>query len=713
MNNTRIEILKEGTWIFLELEKDKSIRYNNVINKIGKTSTREISGSNTFSIPWTHHNVQTLGLNQFNAIDLASSLNQKYEAKYYNEDTLFQVGFVVINNMDTGPININFIDEALFVTEKWGSASYNDLLKDTSLSISSAYQTAIDEMVNYTMGKTSPLPHLTNISGESFPLALFPNSLNQIGDKWQTYLSVEGRVNDGFNPYQSRPIFNAKAFMTLACRAYGYEPIFHNSIDWATVAKTYMVTEGLNKSQYGDGGLTTLPYYFPTSTISAAHWKGGPFGSGTYDSQVAMKFSGSNSTSPVNLVGSSYSPSDWLGVKRQSFNTITSNFLYNQTVYVPETSSGNVGTIRFTASTNHTFTEPTYGGVFIIYENVNVTNGYIFEMATETINNSTYSSIDITIDKAQFDTPASANAGEVQGLYVLAYKSNTSQFNGETMNLMDVTETYSPPGLISYDEYGQYLQDAVDLTHAASQDTISSLIQGIMQKDGMLMNIDSKNKEIEFFAYSAYATRRDAGEYSDWSKYLLEYSNPKFNTNYGNEYAINNQVGLGESYPGNSVKIVLGSQTSSSKYKDFAEDYNAKFKDVVSAQKILNTTTPYTEYKTTGESLIEFDVALGNLNQYRYASATSSQGVLTGLAAIHNVNFAATPSGVADWYNLIDNSVRANPSFLLPLDVVKNLDLRKPIFVSQLGGYYIPEEIEQYVDSKTPVSVKLIKLNTN
>ena len=45
MNNTRIEILKDGTYVSLELGNDKSIRYNSVINKIGKTSTREISGS--------------------------------------------------------------------------------------------------------------------------------------------------------------------------------------------------------------------------------------------------------------------------------------------------------------------------------------------------------------------------------------------------------------------------------------------------------------------------------------------------------------------------------------------------------------------------------------------------------------------------------------------------------------------------------------------
>jgi hypothetical protein len=145
MNNSRIEILKNGVYVSLNLGKDKEIRYNSVINKIGKTASREISGSNTFSIPWIYQNIQALGLNQFNAVHLAASLNQKYEAKYYNEDTLFQVGFVIINNMDNGQININFIDEALFITEKWGATSYNELLKDSLLLTPTAYQTAISE----------------------------------------------------------------------------------------------------------------------------------------------------------------------------------------------------------------------------------------------------------------------------------------------------------------------------------------------------------------------------------------------------------------------------------------------------------------------------------------------------------------------------------------------------------------------------------------
>mgnify|MGYP003656323715 CR=1 FL=1 len=43
------------------------------------------------------------------------------------------------------------------------------------------------------------------------------------------------------------------------------------------------------------------------------------------------------------------------------------------------------------------------------------------------------------------------------------------------------------------------------INDATSTETISSLIKGLMQKEGMLMNIDSSEKEIEFFAYSAYS----------------------------------------------------------------------------------------------------------------------------------------------------------------------------------------------------------------
>ena len=48
--------------------------------------------------------------------------------------------------------------------------------------------------------------------------------------------------------------------------------------------------------------------------------------------------------------------------------------------------------------------------------------------------------------------------------------------------------------------------------------------------------------------------------------------------------------------------------------------------------------------------------------------------------------------------------------FLLPVDEIKNIDLSEPIYVEELGGFYIIEEIKEYTNGQTPVMVKLIKL---
>jgi hypothetical protein len=705
MGDTRIEILKDGIYIDLELGEDNQIRYNPVLNKIGDTKTRSISGSNTFSIPWIFQNINALGLNQFNTTQLAASLNQKYPAKYYNEDTLFQTGFILINNTNDGRINLNFIDEALDITEKWGSTNYKELLQSTLLLIPAIYQTAITEMRDYNMNKTAVLPHLTDVSGEGFPIALFPNNINQIGDKWQQQ-DVSGtivRVADQFNPYQSRPIYNVKAFMTLACEAYGYTPIFHSSIDWSIVADTYMVTNGLDKSGYSDSGIINIPHA-PIS-LSDAHWH--QYSGMTiplFYSQVAQRYESSSSIRPEDLPG--YATTVWDGVLTTGAYSVLSVFTSNNTIFVPDVTAGNVGTLRFQSTALNRSVDTVNQGVWIIYEDTTITNGYISERAIESVNNASAYTLDITINKSQFDSPTDPNAGAVVGLYCLAYKFQSLDQDDQMTN-MTITETASPVGIVSYDEYGQFLQDSVDLTYGASLETISSMMSGVMQKEGVLMNIDSLNKEIEFFSYSAYNTRRDSGEFVDWSKYLLEYNSPDFNTNFGNNYAISNQIGLSDPYPGNTSKIVLGNQTSSSKYKDFTTDLVSKFKDIKSVSEIANT-VPVIEVSTSGRSLVEFDIATGNVTQVRYN--TNTQGTLIGLPGILNINYAVIPTGVADWYSLIDNSVRAKPRFLLPLDEIKNLDLRKPIFIDQLGGYYIPELIEQYTNSYTEVRVKLIKL---
>lgn len=701
MENTRLEILKDGEYIPLKLQDNDAIRYNKVINKIGKVDSREISHSNTFSIPWVHENISALGLNLFNVNFLAASLNTKYKAKYYKQESLQQVGFVIINNMNDGTINLNFIDEALSLTERWASTSYKSLLLDSSSIFTTEETAALDQMKGYSMTKVSVLSHLSNIGGQVYPIALFPNNLNVIGDKWQTYLNSE-RLDDSINPYQARPVFNAMAFINLACSSYGYTPILHPSIDWDIMEKTYMVGSDLNKNASESGGIVSTSY----PTVLEANSMVYKYNSFTqfYIHKIAMLY-----PSEVGIIPDSIPnfPSQPPGMFPDGtyVNVSGRPFFTQRTIFVPNVAAGNVGTIRFFAQ--NSFSSTDLKTVHGVWNTINGGVDKIINNLTFTLGSQDSSNVyDVIVDKVQLDT-VPAGATSLIGIYIV--RSNGSSLGTYTMGNMTVTETFLPTSVgVSYDKSDQFLQDNVDLTLLAPNESVSKLLTGLMHKEGILMNVDSFSKEVEFFAYSAYKTRRDAGEYEDWTKYLQEYVSPEFNTDYGNEYAIKNEIGLADPYLGNTNRIILGNQTSNSKYKEFTENYLSDFSDVKAIELIPNTLVPYTEYTCDGLSLVELDGTLGNLAQRRFD--TTTQGTLTNLPALVNVNLLNIPSGVSDWYELIDLSVRCTPTFLLPIQVVKNLDLRLPIFIGQIGGFYIIEEVQEYIDSSTPVKVKMIKL---
>ena len=700
MESTRLEILKDGVYVSLKLRDSQPIRYNNVINKIGKVDSREISHSNTFSIPYIFHNIDALGLNIFNVHNLAVSLNQKYVAKYYKEGILLQQGFVVINNTEGGSIKLNFIDEALSLTQKWGSVTYRELLRSGVSSIPSNYKTAIAEMRDYYLDKDLVVTHLSNIPTKDYPISLFPNTLNCIGDKFQD--TENGiRYDDSFNPYQSRPIFNAYAFMELICEAYDFTPIFHNSVDWDIVKKTYMVSEGLNKSEKEYGGLVTTEHTIIHDVKSPHYINLNSFGT-VYTYQTAMIFDDSTGLAPSDVLNF---PSNPLGIL-----TPGDSFFSSRSLFVPDLDE-NIGEIRLRAQApSELFEHPIYG----VWSNINSGLAPVIREITKIVDNSTFFSMDVTIDKIEFETPP-AQGDQIIGIYVTSTTTGILP-GGGGMFSMRAIETYTPPGVVSYDDESlEFLQENVDLTYAASRDTIEKSLMGVMHKEGILMNIDSKNKEVEFFSYGAYGTRQVDGEFQDWTGYLQEYYNPNFNTTYGNEYAITNKLGLSSPYLGNTVNVILGNQTSNSKYDDFKENYLSHFKDVTRVDSILNTLHPYIEYEVSGNSLVEHEGSVSGLSQRRYFNNASTgtndiQGTINGLPLIQNVNYKIVPSGITNWYDLVDNSVRAKPSFLIPIDVARDLDLRLPIYIGQLGGFYILEELEGYVDSSTIVNAKLIKI---
>tara|TARA_R110000822_G_scaffold161_1_gene699 strand:- start:7892 stop:10006 length:2115 start_codon:yes stop_codon:yes gene_type:complete len=698
MANKRLEILKDGVYVEIEFYNGQGLQYNSVINKIGSTSDRSISHSNTFEVPSIYKNITRLGLNVFNSTQLANALNTQYKAKYYVEGKLLQQGLVMINNMDGGVISLNFVDEALSLVEKWGSTSYKELLNDDLLvaNVSTSYQSAITAIKAYDMDKTNPLVRVPDVSGKTYPVVYFPNNINTIGDKFQ--VDADGtRSIDRFNPYQSRPIFNAKAFLDIVTQAYGYTLIENTSIDWNEMASTIITADSLTQGEKGESGSSTIVY--PLIDLSNFYFAGVNSQLQSYESQVAMTFSSNAGIAPNSIANFPSQP-----FPRYQGGT-SSLFFTTRTIFVPDVSAGNVGLIKFEANNTNPGGNISFRAVYILYKDT-TSSGYITESATIETNNNTTSVIDVTINKSQFDNPTNPNAGVAVGLFLVSI----NQTDSYDMTDMVVTEEVLSGDIVSYDDNGQFQQDVIDLTYGAPQKSIKKIINGLLQRFGALIDINHKQNQIEIFSYLSYGTKRYANQYVDWSPYLQKYNSPNYNTEFGNRYAIKNSIGLQSPYLGNSVNRFLGNQVTNAKLKEFATDYNTEFQDITKLIAVVNSTSAlsYDEFSIDGAAMVQFLSSSSDYTQRRFDNST--QGTITNIAFIENVNYSTLPSGQDEWYTLIDESLKGEPTFLLPYEQIEGLDIKLPIYVSHLGGFYIIEEVEAYEDEQTPVTVKLIKL---
>lgn len=724
----RIEILKGLEWVELYLGEENSIKYNALINRVGSMSTREISHSNTFSLPYVHQNIQALNINIFNPKQLAKAFNSKYIAKYFVKDRLQQEGFLVINNTENGAINVNFIDGALNIVEKWGSMNYYELLSSETLAIPEPYRTALDEMKSYNMSKNIILSPLQNMSGKNYPIAKFPNNLNAIGDKFQKPAEGFGnRLPDTFNPYQSRPIFNTKALFDIAIETYGYTPYYDDSIDWEKLQKTYIIEKGLSQSEKSSGsGNVTVTYPAVNSNSAYGYTDSTPgvsYVNFVYPNEVEARTP--NQVWPhilpwYGFVGTYYN----MAIDLREWRSV------DRFILMPNQNNFTSGSMQWSFDT---YFRPAFFNVGL-NENIDIANSWFVDLREQYLSFPAYRALKgnltltrissgwnvlIVVQKSELGIkPVGTDTGQAPvgmigdflGVTLNLGIENTAGTPNVSIRNMIYSETTPEKDVVAYDLNDQYDSPVVDLRHAAPRSaTVKELLSAIMQKEGILMSFNNRLKQIKLFSYSSYITRKNEGDYSDWSDYLMKYDAPLFNTDYGNDYAVINEVGLSEPYKGNTYKLILANQVSASKYKSYVTNYNTKFKDIEALKLILNPTTPYFEYTNKGLGLVE--IGETNLGQLTQVTADAlQQGTFTGLCPVYNVNYADLPNGVLSWYNLIDQSVRCQSKFLLPLDVVKNIKLEEPIYVNNLGGFYIIEEIEEYIDAQTPVNVKLIKL---
>jgi hypothetical protein len=718
--NTRIEILKDGFWKELILSEQNDVKYNAIINSIGSISGRQLQHTNTFTLPYVKQNIDALGINVFNKKELAKAFNIKYVAKYLIKDKLFQSGFLLINNTEMGEINVNFIDEALDIVEKWGTSSYFDLLNADLPETPQIYKDAILEMTEYKMSKTTVLPALTNISGKTYGIAKYPNNLNAIGDKFQISqgaLKLDGtrendlRLDDSFNPYQSRPIFNVKALFDIAIESYGYTPYYDNSIDWAKLENTYMIDKDLFQSQ--NDNFLVKKIYTPVVENTSHNFIQNDLDPFDYRYNTSFVYPDE---------ANAFFPNDLNPPPNFNLNigaSETKNYkVTDKMIVVPNLSNIAFGSLTWKCNYTDFMLDPY---VISLWYPTTAGDPFIQSVMTkEVIDDGTL--FIVKSSKSQLSVVPSG-ADRLFGV-AMVVDQNSDDFKNQQdvfISNMIFEDEFLPKGAISYDEFNQYESNDINLTHAAPRDTIKNVLSAIMDREGILISIGLSNilingvvtptKTIKLFSYGSYETRKTEGNYQDWTKYHLQYISPLYNTDYGQDYAKNNEIALSDPFKGNSAVYQLTNQGSDSKYKDFTQNFSKLFKDVEAIDYVANTNSPYFEYTNKGLGLVEVTGSITGLAQIRASQA--SQGTISSLPAVSNVNGLIIPSGMKDWYNIIDESVRSEASFLLPIEVVKNVELAEPIYVESLGGFYIIESIQEYVDSETNVRVKLIKLIIN
>ena len=704
--NTKLQIKKDDIWVSLELEQEESLRYNKLSNTIEDITVRKISHSNTLSIPYSTENIQKLGLNPFNKSTLADGLNTKYEARYFIKDQLSQKGWLVINNTEDGTINVNFIDESLDLIDTWKSVTYRDFLRNDEgkFTFPTDIQHAIDTARGFRIGLTQISNKLNTIGSRGYGLALFPNNLNIIGDKFQVN-GEDVKIDNRFNRYQSRPIFNVRAFFDCITEGLGHTPIYDESIDWNKLKDTYIVSDKMAETsdiEYEsikeESSLTpTSNYVVKQEEIDTGVWE-------------VVSLLPAPVTKGVTLNGLSgtivYPDSEFpIG-----------NYKNERCVFLP---------------TN--FTEN--GDLIFDFENGFEENVEIHKVYGLYGNDVSYPTLTDTnfIEIYGYDFSSDSNFYKltISNLYVSELETDLAYFRGIVVAVKEkdlpsssfsidnvkFSQGFLEEGVVRYNEDLEYNIEKIDMTHGAGNHSIQKLLLGIMEKEGMLINVNSKSSPptVEFFSYKKYERLIDekpSDYYVDWSNYVLKNNIPKYDTDFGDNYGKINKIGLKDSYGGNETEYTL-SINYESKYKESVEKYNQTYKDVENVL-LIRDNHPRFEYTNKGLGLVERGDYVYFLKNFRITKSSFEDDfnntIVYRLPLIQNVNYSTIPESTSYWYSIVQDSVRVNAEFLLPLNEFLNVDLSKPVFISHLGGYYIIEEIEEYVDDETPVNVKLLKV---
>ncbi|AXQ66566.1 MAG: structural protein [Caudoviricetes sp.] len=753
---TRIEILKDNKWLELVL-KSESIKYNILCNKIGNFESRKLNHSDTFSLPYVSENIIALDINVFSPILMAEALNKKFQARYYVKDKLLQRGFLVINNTIRGEINVNFIDEALVIVDEWGKYTYKQLLNDFitfpgrfPLSVvGSSFKNILTNMQTYETSKTkkvvainksiSELSDDESIVGRESFIARYPNPLNNIGDKFQVD-SLGIRRKDFFNPFQSRPIFSQFSFLYLISQIFGYRLKLDPGVDFISLRDTYMTSKGiLDSTPISDALINSETSTISSSNVDYSGYHKNGIGVGDNEGFYEFFFPYPNTTVVVENSGrkvgiesltprevpGGYTPSKWLGSRVSD--------IQNKKIVAKIESDPFIGNVVWEGSIlkrtpDNRFIFREIKAISVWKTNRGLTIEAPFNGTVETVVSDPIRSFKVVGDKGQLNNKP-ANAETFIGLVLKIIITHKGGYWNDVPTLTNshFYEEVLPKGTAEVDNFGQFLQSKTNLLNYAPDTSIKELLSNILQQQGLLLTFERDGNGtqniVKLFTYGAYRNRVQESrtgvlnKFYNWSEFHQRLVPPLFNTEYGEKYGEVNEISLTDPFQGNISKVQISTNITNKGFKTklipLAKNQTSSFKDVTSVTVILDS-EPFFEYANKEQGLVScsFDKYLPGIRKQYNAEEASSFINNEHLPEVSNVIYSDGyfPVGIKEWYYLVDVAVKCQATFLLPISVIQNFDISLPIYSEALGGFYIVEEVGEYIDDLTPVKVNLIKL---
>jgi len=739
MNGFEIKVVVSGGYEALELYSGSKVSYNSIMNKIGNLSTREISHSNTFSIPKTVTNNRILNLNEFNYDSLARGLNEKFRAQTLFDGVKIGDYYLVINKTDDKDIKINLLDKSYDLLDKWRSITFHEILTNSSYytGFPQSYQDQLLSLKEYEWYLDEGIAQIPSINGT--PICWFPNTVNQVGDSFNTEQPFGGsaseeegrRLEMGYlNPAQSRPIWNVYKFLEMVCLAFGYTISYGSEVNQTDLKQLGIVSPDANKSSTStvedrDFTIVNSSEILPIESytfIEIVNGEDPPDLRYEYGCVYGSGVSGLKIVTPSSLLTSIPDAETLLG----AFDGF---FVSPDGVEAWKTSGCMITPDVVAEDTELTYEhdlDPRIG--VTIQQNPGVGSEIGFKDTRFSLwknaSGNVAAVLRTTTDNLMGEmakAPSNFFQSDFIGVVQITYyrwgyidQSNYTQIT-PLPHLVNysVREQYSEVIGDNINDVDEYVVDegTTDLTFGAPRTKILELVSGILKYRGLILNINQEDETVLVTSYTDILNNGTLGNYIDLSDEFLPNLKSTFNTDFGKDFGKVLDIGLRTPFPGNKSPYDLPFTNGVElKYADSVEYLNSTYSDII---KLLQIRNPgFSEF---------LEVSADSLSLVKYISNITDRGIYNSdTSYLTNpymnsayLSFSNTDSATLhSWLDLIAKGVKVTAKFSLSVSkynsIANNMDF--PVYIQGLRGFFIVDEIKEYNGSDTITEIRLIKI---